>query len=90
VVRVLRSDPAVFRQLRSGWSQSGRVLAHEPTHALIDCLQDAADAGRIKPDVNLRSHGEVMAAGLIGTISQWTAGLLMTGRSESGHARWST
>jgi AcrR family transcriptional regulator len=76
VVRVLRSDAAVFRALLSGWSNSGHVLAHDPTNALIQCLQDAADAGRIRPDVDLRRHGEVMSAGLIGTIQQWTAGLL--------------
>jgi AcrR family transcriptional regulator len=76
VVRVLRSDPAVFRELLSGWSHSGRVLAHDPTDALIACLRDAADAGHLKPDVNLRRYGDVMAAGLVGTIHQWTAGLL--------------
>jgi AcrR family transcriptional regulator len=76
VVRVLRSDAAVFRALLSGWSHGGHVLTHDPTNALIQCLQDAADAGRIRPDVNLRLHGEVMSAGIIGTIQQWTAGLL--------------
>jgi len=76
VVRVLRSDAAVFRALLSGWSKSGHVLAHDPTNALMQCLQDAADAGHIRADVNLRRHGEVMSAGLIGTIQQWTAGLL--------------
>jgi AcrR family transcriptional regulator len=76
VLRVLRSDAAVFRALLSGWSHGGHVLTHDPTSALIQCLQDAADAGRIRPDVNLRLHGEVMSAGLIGTIQQWTAGLL--------------
>jgi AcrR family transcriptional regulator len=76
VVRILRSDAAVFRALLSGWSNSGYVLAHDPTNALIQCLQDAADAGQIRAEVNLRRYGEVMSAGLIGTIQQWTAGLL--------------
>jgi AcrR family transcriptional regulator len=76
VVRILRSDAAVFRALLSGWSKGGHVLAQDPTNALIQCLQDAADAGRIRADVNLRRYGEVMSAGLIGTIQQWTAGLL--------------
>ncbi len=76
VVRILRSDAAVFRELLAGWSHSGRVLAHDPTNALIRCLQDEADAGRIRADVNLRRYGEVMAAGLVGTIHQWTAGLI--------------
>jgi AcrR family transcriptional regulator len=76
VVRILRSDAAVFRALLSGWGSSGHMLAHDPTNALMQCLQDAADAGHIRADVNLRRYGEVMSAGLIGTIQQWTAGLL--------------
>jgi len=76
VVRVLRSDPDVFRQLLAGWSQSGRVLQHDPTAALIDCLHQALREGTAKPGVNARKYGEVLAAGLIGTIHQWTAGLL--------------
>jgi len=76
VARILRSDAAVFRELLTGWSHSGRVLAHDPTSALIECLQDAARAGHIRADVDLRRYGEVMAAGLVGTIHQWTAGLL--------------
>jgi AcrR family transcriptional regulator len=76
VVRVLRSDAAVFRALLSGWSNGGHLLAHDPTNALIECLQEAADAGHVRADVNLRSYGEVMSAGLVGTIQQWTAGLL--------------
>jgi AcrR family transcriptional regulator len=76
VVRVLRSDAAAFRALLSGWSHSGPVLEHDPTEAFIECLQEAADAGQIRSDVNLRLHGEVIAAGLVGTIHEWTAGLL--------------
>jgi AcrR family transcriptional regulator len=76
VVAILRSDAAVFRALLSGWSKGGHALAHDPTNALIQCLQDAADAGYISADGNLRRYGEVMSAGLIGTIQQWTAGLL--------------
>jgi AcrR family transcriptional regulator len=86
VVRTLRSDRAVFRELLSGWSHSGRLLIHDPTDALIECLQDAADAGQIKPDSNLRRLGDVMAAGLVGTISQWTAGLL-SDRAFANRAR---
>lgn len=75
-VRVLRSDPDVFRQLLAGWNQSGLVLQHDPTEALINCLRQAAADGLIRADVNPRQYGEVLAAGLIGTIHQWTAGLL--------------
>jgi AcrR family transcriptional regulator len=86
VVRTLRSDRAVFRELLSGWSHSGHLLAHDPTNALIECLQDAVEAGQIKPDSNLHRLGDVMAAGLVGTISQWTAGLL-SDRAFTNRAR---
>jgi AcrR family transcriptional regulator len=76
VVRVLRSDPDVFRQLLSGWSHSGQILQHDPTTALIKCLDQAAKDGHTKPGIRVRQYGEVLAAGLIGTIHQWTAGLL--------------
>jgi AcrR family transcriptional regulator len=76
VVRVLRSDPDVFRQLLSGWSHSGLILQHDPTTELIKCLDQAAKDGQIKPGISVRRYGEVLAAGLIGTIHQWTAGLL--------------
>jgi AcrR family transcriptional regulator len=76
VVRILCADAAVFRALLPGWSLSGSVLEHDPTHALIACLQDAVDAGQIRSEVNLRRYGDVIAAGLVGTIHQWTAGLL--------------
>lgn len=86
VVRVLRADAPVFRALLAGWSHSGRVLEHDPTDALVACLQEAADAGQIRRDVNLRLHGEVIAAGLVGTIHQWTAGLL-SDRAFAARAR---
>jgi len=76
VVGVLRRDAAVFRALLSGWGSSGSVLQHDPTEALIGCLQEAADAGQIRSDVDARRHGEVIAAGLVGTIHQWASGLL--------------
>jgi AcrR family transcriptional regulator len=76
VVRELRSDPVVFRELLKSWNHSGRFLARDPTNTLIECLQQAADTGDIRPGINLRHYGEVLAAGLIGTIHQWTAGLL--------------
>ncbi|MVU80768.1 hypothetical protein GPX89_26385 [Nocardia sp. ET3-3] len=76
VVRILCADGRVFRALLSGWSMSGRVLDHDPTHALIGCLEDAVEAGFIGPEVNVRRYGDVIAAGLIGAIHQWLAGLL--------------
>ena len=82
-VRVLRADAVVFTALLSGWSQGGRVLPDDPTDALIECLRQAAAAGQISPEANVRRHGEVMAAGFLGTIHQWTAGLL----SDRGFAR---
>src|SRR5256714_8663127 len=68
VVRVLSADAGVFRALLAGWSHSGRVLEHDPTVALIGCLEDAAAAGEIRSEGNLRRHGEVIAAGRGGPI----------------------
>jgi AcrR family transcriptional regulator len=76
VVRVLVADAAVFQALLAGWSNSGRVLEHDPTAALTDCLRDAAASGQVRPDADLRLHGGVLSAGLVGTIHQWTAGLI--------------
>lgn len=85
-VRVLRADAPVFTALLSGWSSSGRVLERDPTNALIECLQAAAAAGLLDPEVDIRRHGEVMAAALLGTIHQWTAGIL-SDRAFPGRAR---
>jgi AcrR family transcriptional regulator len=74
VVGVLRSDPTVFRALLSTW-QSAQVFTHDPTNALIQCLRDAAASGHIDPEADIRRHGEVMTAGLLGTVHQWTAGV---------------
>ena len=75
-VRLLVADAPVFTALLAGWGGGGRVLPHDPTDALIECLRDAARAGEISTEVNVKRHGEVIAAGLLGTIHQWTAGLL--------------
>lgn len=85
-VRVLRADAPVFTALLSGWGTSGQVLQDDPTNALIACLRDAAETGLISADANVRRHGEVLAAGLLGTIHQWTAGLL-SDRAFSTRAR---
>lgn len=80
VVRVLRSDAAVFRALLSGWAHSGRLLAHDPSKALIDCLEAAhrqpGHRGNPSSGITVRRVGEVVAAGLVGTIHQWTAGVI--------------
>jgi AcrR family transcriptional regulator len=76
VVRILRSDAVVFRALLSAWAHSGRLLAHDPTEALIACLNEATTGTTAKPNVHVRRVGEVLAAGLVGTIHQWTAGVI--------------
>lgn len=86
IVRILRSDPAVFRELLSRWSQSGRVLAHDPTAALVECLADAAAASQVTSAAEVRRHGEVLVAGLVGVIHQWGAGVL-SDRAFAGRAR---
>jgi len=76
VVKILCADAEVFRALLPGWRLSGRMLEHDPTNALIECLQQADDAGMVAPGVDVRRYGEIMAAGLLGTIHQWSAGLI--------------
>jgi AcrR family transcriptional regulator len=76
VVGVLIANAPVFRALLAGWSRSGRVLEHDPTRALTDCLRDAAARGQVRSDIDVRCLGAVLAAGLVGTIQQWNAGAL--------------
>jgi AcrR family transcriptional regulator len=76
VVRTLVADPVVFRALLSRWSGAGSVLKHDPTDALVACLEEAAQTGILAAGVSPRRYGEVMAAGLLGTIQLWTAGIL--------------
>jgi len=76
VVRTLVADPAVFRALLSRWSGAGMVLKHDPTGALVSCLQAAADRATLAPGVSPRRYGEVIATGMLGTIQLWTAGLV--------------
>ena len=85
-VRVLRADAPVSTALLSGWSHSGRVLHDDPTGALLECLKDAARTGQISHTANVRRHAEVLAAGLLGTIHQWTAGVI-SDRAFAARAR---
>ena len=76
VVKILCADAEVFRALLPGWRLSGRMLEHDPTNALTECLQEAADAGMLARGVDVHRYGEILAAGLLGTIHQWSAGLI--------------
>jgi len=73
-VRVLCADAAVFRGLLSTW-RGDALRAHDPTRLLIECFADARAAGTIR-EIDPQTYGEVVATGLLGAISQWTAGLL--------------
>jgi AcrR family transcriptional regulator len=86
VVRALRADAGVFRALLAGWGASGRMFEHDPTAALIACLRQAAEDGDIPAGVDLKVHGEVIAAGLVGAIHQWSGGLL-SDRAFAARAR---
>jgi AcrR family transcriptional regulator len=73
-VRVLCADAAVFRGLLSTW-RGDALRTHDPTPLLIDCFAEARTAGTVGA-IDARTYGEVVATGLLGAISQWTAGLL--------------
>jgi hypothetical protein len=85
-MQVIAREAPVFRALISGWGDSGRVLDREPTRAIITCLQDAADAGTIAADVDVRRLGQIIFSGFVGIVHQWSAGLL-TDRALRTRAR---
>lgn len=76
VVRIISAEAPVWRALISGWKDSGRVLEREPSHALVDCLKEAAEQGRIADGVDVRRLGAMIFSGLVGVVHQWAAGLI--------------
>lgn len=76
VLRIISDEAPVWRALISGWKDSGRVLEREPSHALVDCLQEAAAQGRIADGVDVRRLGAMIFSGLVGIVHQWAAGLI--------------
>jgi AcrR family transcriptional regulator len=66
VIDMVCSDAPVFRALLADWSQSARVIHHDPTDALAACL---AEAGAPRP----RRIAELIVAGLVGVVHQWSA-----------------
>jgi len=75
IVKVLIRDAAVFKALLAGWTRGGRLLQHDPTTALVNCLTDAMPEGT-RAKAEARRHGEVLAAGFIGTIELWASGVV--------------
>lgn len=76
VVGVICAEAPVWRALISGWKDSGRVLQREPSKAIIDALQQAADEGILAADADTRKLGAMVFSGLVGIVHQWAAGLL--------------
>jgi AcrR family transcriptional regulator len=76
VVRIISAEAPVWRALISGWRDSGRVLEREPSRALVACLQQAAEEGRIADGVDVRRLGAMIFSGLVGIVHQWAAGLI--------------
>lgn len=76
VVRIISAEAPVWRALISGWKDSGRVLEREPSHALVECLREAAEQGRIADGVDVRRLGAMIFSGLVGVVHQWAAGLI--------------
>lgn len=76
VVRVIHAEAPVWRALISSWRDSGRVLEREPSQALVECLVQAAEDGRIVPGIDARRLGAMIFSGLVGIAHQWAAGLV--------------
>jgi AcrR family transcriptional regulator len=76
VMRIISTESPVWRALISGWRDSGRVLEREPSKALVACLQQAAEEGRIADGVDVRRLGAMIFSGLVGIVHQWAAGLI--------------
>ena len=76
VMRIISTEAPVWRALISGWRDSGRVLEREPSKALVECLRQAAEEGRIAAGVDVRRLGAMIFSGLVGIVHQWAAGLI--------------
>jgi AcrR family transcriptional regulator len=76
VVGMVCADAPVFRALLANWKQSARLIDHDPTGELLACLQEAADRSGIAPTFDLRRLAELISAGVIGILHQWSAGLM--------------
>jgi AcrR family transcriptional regulator len=73
---VMLADAAVHRHVLAHWSQSGRLLRNDPTRELLACLEDARDAGDVRPDIDLRVLVDTVSAACLGALHQWAAGLI--------------
>jgi AcrR family transcriptional regulator len=69
VLGMVCDDAPVFRALLANWKQSARVIHHDPTDALAGCL--AACEG-----LDARRTAQLVSAGLIGLVHQWSAALI--------------
>jgi AcrR family transcriptional regulator len=76
VIDMVCADGPVFRALLANWSDSARMVAHDPTGELLRCLKEAARDGAISSARNLRRRADLISAGLIGIVHQWGAGLI--------------
>ncbi|WP_142281216.1 TetR/AcrR family transcriptional regulator [Mycobacterium palustre] len=76
VMRIISTEAPVWRALISEWRDSGRVLEREPSKALVECLQQAAEDGAISAGVDVRRLGAMIFSGLVGIVHQWAAGLI--------------
>lgn len=76
VAQAVLDDAPVFRALISSWGDSGRVLQREPSHAILDCLEQAVDEHQIAPGIDLRRLASTIFSGLVGLVHQWAATLI--------------
>jgi AcrR family transcriptional regulator len=72
----MTSDKVVTRALIRDWSHGVGAMSLDPTKELIACFVAANDGNGTAGGFVPRRLGEVVAAGLIGCLHQWGAGLI--------------
>lgn len=69
VIDVVCDEGPVFRAILENWAHTAKLIHHDPTNALAACFRERY--GR-----RARRIAQLVAAGLVGVMHQWAAGLI--------------
>jgi AcrR family transcriptional regulator len=75
-VDIICGDPDVYKHVLAHWNSSGRLLRADPTPQLVTCLQEAADSGTLRRDLDLEALAEAISTACTGAAHQWAAGII--------------